>query len=173
MDTKRRLEYDITYMNMASCMRELSFATRSKVGCIIVSDDDQIIAQGYNGMPKGFPNECEHLDENGNLVTNDEVLHAESNAIAKCAKCSEGKCKGATAYVSLSPCLQCSKLIIQSGIKRVVFREEYRDITPLILLLKGGIEVQMLDTLHKELIEYTFDKEVGTLYKDYYAYLTV
>ena len=124
-------------------------------------------------MPKGFPNECEHLDENGNLVTNDEVLHAESNAIAKCAKCSEGKCKGATAYISLSPCLQCSKLIIQSGIKRVVFREEYRDITPLIFLLKGGVEVQMLDTLHKKLIEYTFDKEVGTLYKDYYAYLTV
>ena len=158
MTESRRLEYDIVYMNMASCLKDLSFATRSKVGCIIVSSDDQIIAQGYNGMPKGFPNECEHLDENGNLVTNDEVLHAESNA---------------TAYVSLSPCLQCSKLIIQSGIKRVVFREEYRDVTPLILLLKGGIEVQMLDTLHKKLIEYTFDKEVGTLYKDYYAYLTV
>ena len=173
MTESRRLEYDIVYMNMASCLKDFSFATRSKVGCIIVSSDDQIIAQGYNGMPKGFPNECEHLDENGNLVTNDEVLHAESNAIAKCAKCSEGKCKGATAYVSLSPCLQCSKLIIQSGIKRVVFREEYRDVTPLIFLLKGGIEVQMLDTLHKKLIEYTFDKEVGTLYKDYHAYLTV
>ena len=88
-------------------------------------------------------------------------------------QCSEGQCKGATAYVSLSPCLQCSKLIIQSGIKRVVFREEYRDVTPLILLLKGGIEVQMLDTLHKKLIEYAFDKETGTLYKNHYPYLTI
>ena len=173
MTENRRLEYDIAYMNMASCLRELSFAIRSKVGCIIVNPDGQIITQGYNGMTKGFPNECEHLDENGNLVTNDEVLHAESNAIAKCAKSSEGQCKGATAYVTLSPCLQCSKLIIQSGIKRVVFREEYRDVTPLIFLLKGGIEVQMLDTLHKKLIEYTFDKETGTLYKNHYPYLTI
>ena len=173
MTENRKLEYDIAYMNMASCLRELSFATRSKVGCIIVNPDGQIITQGYNGMPKGFPNECEHLDENGNLVTNDEVLHAESNAIAKCAKSSEGQCKGATAYVTLSPCLQCSKLIVQSGIKRVVFREEYRDVTPLIFLLKGGSEVQMLDTLHKKLIEYTFDKETRTLYKNHYPYLTI
>lgn len=165
MDANRRLKYDIAYINMASCLKDLSFATRSKVGCIIVSSDDQIIAQGYNGMPKGFPNECEHLDKDGNLVTNDEVLHAESNAIAKCAKCSEGSCKGGTAYVSLSPCLQCSKLIIQSGIKRVVFREEYRDTKPLVFLLKGGVQVQMLDTLHKKMIEYFYDEEQDYSYK--------
>ena len=143
MNKNRRLEYDIVYMNMASCLKDLSFATRSKVGCIIVSSDDQIIAQGYNGMPKGFPNECEHLDENGNLVTNDEVLHAESNAIAKCAKWISST-EGATLYVTLSPCFDCSKIIIQAGIKRVCYCEEYRDTTGIDFLRNNGIQVDQI-----------------------------
>jgi len=167
MTLERKLEYDVVYLKMACELRPLSFAIRSKVGCLIVSDDDQIIAQGYNGMPKGFPNACEHqvwneTTQKYDLKTNDEVLHAESNAIAKCAKW-EASCQGATAYVTLSPCLQCSKLLVQSGIKRVVFLDEYRDMTPLEFLIKGGVTVQKLDLLHKSLDEYFIDNESGLL----------
>lgn len=142
MDAIRKIEYDIAYMNMAKCLRPLSFAKRSQVGCLIVSDEGQIISQGYNGMPTGLPNECEH-EEDGKLVTNDGVLHAESNAISKCAKF-RSSTNNATCYVTLSPCLQCSKLIIQSGIKRVVYLDEYRDLTGVELLIKCGVKVQQL-----------------------------
>lgn len=169
MTPERRLEYDVVYLKMACELRPLSFAIRSKVGCIIVSDDDQIIAQGYNGMPKGYPNICENkvwneVDKKYDLVTKPEVLHAESNAIAKCAKW-EASCEGGTAYVTLSPCLQCSKLLVQSGIKRVVFLDEYRDISPLKFLIQGGITVQKLDLLHKSLDEYFIDEQSGELSK--------
>lgn len=158
MNKKRRIEYDAVYMKMACQLRPLSFAIRSKVGCIIVSDDDQIIAQGYNGMPKGYPNECEDevVDPDTGekkLVTKPEVLHAESNAIAKCAKW-EASCEGGTAYVTLSPCLQCAKLLVQAGIKRVVYLEEYRDTSPLEFLVRGGVKVEKIDLLHKSLKEY-------------------
>lgn len=162
MNTQRRIEYDVAYMTMAYGLRPLSYAIRSKVGCLIVSKNDQIIAQGYNGMPTGFPNVCEHTNEKGELVTNDEVLHAESNAIAKCAKFCVST-EGATAYVTLSPCLQCSKLLLQAGIKRVVFAEEYRDLSPLEFLLKGNITVQKLDTITKELKTYFIDDRSGVL----------
>lgn len=149
MDANRKLEYDIAYMNMANCLRPLSFAVRSKVGCLIVTEAGQVISQGYNGMPTGLPNECEH-EENGELVTNDEVLHAESNAISKCAKFPSST-NNATCYVTLSPCLQCSKLIVQSGIKRVVYLHEYRDLSGVELLIKCGIKVQQLYIENKEL----------------------
>lgn len=158
MTEERRIEYDTVYMKMACQLKPLSFAVRSKVGCLIVSDSDQIIAQGYNGMPHGYPNTCEDevVDEvtgEKKLVTKPEVLHAESNAIAKCAKW-EASCEGGTAYVTLSPCLQCAKLLLQSGIKRVVYLEEYRDTTPLDFLDKGGVLVQKIDLLRKTLTDY-------------------
>ena len=156
MNTNRKIEYDIAYMTMAYGIRPLSYATRSKVGCLIVSKNDQIIAQGYNGMPTGFPNTCEHTNEKGELVTNDEVLHAESNAIAKCAKFCVST-EGATAYVTLSPCFQCAKLLLQAGIKRVVFSEEYRDLSSIEFLLKGNILVQKLDPMTKRLKTYYID----------------
>lgn len=168
MTESRRLEYDLAYMRMAICLKPLSYAIRSKVGCIIVSDDDQIIAQGYNGMPKGYPNSCEYEiwdDEEkiNKLVTKAEVLHAESNAIAKCAKW-EASCDGGTAYVTLSPCLQCSKLLVQSGIKRVVFMDEYHDLSPIKFLLMGGLKVQKLDMLRKTLVDCYLDKNTGALF---------
>ena len=158
MNAERRIEYDVVYMKMACQLRPLSFARRSQVGCLIVSDSDQIIAQGYNGMPKGYPNACEDevvdpITGEKSLVTKPEVLHAESNAIAKCAKW-EASCEGGTAYVTLSPCLQCAKLLVQAGIKRVVYLDEYRDTTPLEFLHKGGVKVEKIDILHKTLKEY-------------------
>lgn len=146
-NTKRQLEYDIAYMKITYPLRDLSYAVRSKVGCVIVSPNGQIVSQGYNGMPCGMSNVCEHVDENGNLKTNTEVLHAESNAISKCAKFSSST-DGATMYVSLSPCIECSKLIVQSGIKRVVFGDWYRTTEGINLLLKAGIKVDYLDVLH-------------------------
>lgn len=166
MTNQRKIEYDIVYMNMANCLRPLSFAIRSKVGCLIVSEAGQIISQGYNGMPSGLPNSCEHeVDEQ--LVTNDEVLHAESNAISKCAKFLSST-DGATCYVTLSPCLQCSKLIIQSGIKRVVYLDEYRDLSGVELLLKCGIKVQQIYPDAKELrnIDETYCKYVKSWNKE-------
>ena len=124
-------------MNVAAEIAELSYAERKKVGCIIVKDAS-IISMGYNGTPVGFDNTCEVI-ENDKLVTKSEVLHAESNAIAKVAKspnCSDG----ADLYVTLSPCFECAKLIIQSGIKRVFYREAYRITDGTKLLEKAGIQ---------------------------------
>jgi dCMP deaminase len=130
-------------MNMGIVLSGLSYARRSKVGCLIVSQDGQIISQGYNGMPSGMDNNCEYEDENGDLHTRDEVLHAEANAIAKCAKW-HASTNNATLYVTLSPCINCAKQMIQCGIKRVVYNEEYRDLSGIRLLLKVGIEVERL-----------------------------
>lgn len=134
--------YDIAYMKMAEAFSKLSYAERAKVGCVIVSPEDQVISQGYNGMPSGMNNCCEH-EEQGKLISNSEVLHAESNAITKCAKWG-GKTDGATIYITLSPCMECAKLIIQAGIKRVVFKEKYRNTDALTLLADVGIEVSEL-----------------------------
>jgi dCMP deaminase len=132
-----RININSVYMNVAAEIAKLSYAERKKVGCIIVKDAS-IISMGYNGTPVGFDNECEST-ENNELVTRLEVLHAESNAIAKVAKspnCSDG----ADLYVTLSPCFECSKLIIQSGIKRVFYREQYRINDGTKLLEKAGIQ---------------------------------
>jgi len=116
-------------------MSKRSYCIRKKVGCVIVKDN-MIISDGYNGTPTGFENVCG--DENGN--TKQFVLHAEANALTKLAK-STNSSTNATLYVTMSPCYECSKLIIQTGIKKVVFKEKYRIEDGLELLKKAGIEV--------------------------------
>lgn len=154
MTEKRKLQYDQTYMNMAIVLSGLSHANRSKVGCLIVSEDNQIISQGFNGMPKGMDNVCEDIiEENGEtkLVTKREVLHAETNAIAKCAKwCTSTE--NATLYVTLSPCFDCAKMIIQTEISRVVYYEEYRDLSGIKLLINAGINVQRLVPMQNNIL---------------------
>ena len=130
---------DNVYLGMAKELSNLSHAERAKVGCLIVNSEGQIVSQGYNGTPSGFDNCCEE-EHDGKLTTKHEVLHAESNAISKCAKWG-GSTDGATLYVTMSPCYECAKLIIQAGIKRVVYTELYRDKTGIELLEKAGIEV--------------------------------
>jgi len=125
---------DKIYMNIANEISKMSYAKRLQVGAIIVKDNS-IIAYGYNGMPTGFDNSCEF-----NNITNPEVLHAESNAIAKIAK-SNISSDNASVYVTTSPCLECSKLLIQSGIKNVYFYNLYRNIDGLKLLLKANVNV--------------------------------
>jgi len=141
--TKRQYEYDKVYMNMAFSMSTLSYAHRMKAGAIIVSKDDQIISQGYNGTPAGFANCCEELDENGNLRTKDIVLHAEANAITKCAKSNMSSVDG-TIYITASPCINCAKMIIQAGIRRVVYCDDYRSDEGIKLLHKSGITVEKI-----------------------------
>jgi len=110
-------------MGMAELLSTLSTAERRKVGCLIVKDT-QIIAEGYNGTPRGFDNKCEYADHVDHLYTKKEVLHAESNAITKLAR-STNSSEGATLYVTCSPCMDCAKLIAQAGIKQVIYKEDY------------------------------------------------
>ena len=135
----KELKYHRTYLKMASEWSSLSCCGRKKVGALIVKDG-MIISDGFNGTPKGFPNDCE--DQNGNTYW--YVLHAEANAILKVAKTSQST-DGATLYVTYSPCKDCSKLIIQSGIKRVIYTEEYRDTAGLVILREAGIEAIKLE----------------------------
>ena len=129
---------DKIYMKIAEAVSEASYAQRSKVGAILVKDEN-IIAFGYNGTPAGFLNECEdYIEYEDNLITKPEVLHAESNAIAKCAK-SVMSSESSTLYTTHSPCFQCAKLIIQAGITRVVYQFPYPDKTGLTLLQKASI----------------------------------
>ena len=132
-------KFDHSYLEMAQIWSRNSYCKRRQVGALIVKDR-MIISDGYNGTPSGFENVCE--DENG--VTKPYVLHAEANAITKVAK-SGNNSDGSTLYVTSSPCLECSKLIIQSGIKRVVYQEEYRLTDGIDLLRRAGIEVIKLD----------------------------
>ena len=132
-------KFDDKYIEMASVWARNSYCKRRQVGALLVKDR-MIISDGYNGTPSGFENICE--DEYG--VTKPYVLHAEANAIMKVAK-SGNSSDGATLYVTASPCMECSKLIIQSGIKRVVYRDEYRLTDGIDLLRKAGIEVEKLD----------------------------
>ena len=139
------------YMQTALTFAELSHARRLKVGCIIVKDD-RIISIGYNGMPAGWDNNCEHEMKwpNGEirfLQTKDEVLHAESNAIAKLARSVESG-EGASLFVTHSPCLDCAKLIYQSGIVRVLYGYQYRDSAGLDFLARSGIELEQLPNLN-------------------------
>jgi len=136
------------FMDIAQRTAELSHARRLHVGAIVVKDD-RIISIGYNGMPAGWDNNCE--DEikwpNGDikfLTTKPEVLHAETNAIAKLARSNESGL-GSDMFITHSPCLDCAKLIFQSGIKRVFYREKYRDDTGTQFLKKSGIEVNHVD----------------------------
>ncbi|WQJ53423.1 MAG: dCMP deaminase [Wendovervirus sonii] len=141
----RQYEYDRAYMKMAIAISELSYAKRRKVGAIIVSKYDQVISQGYNGTPNGWDNCCETINpETGELKTMKEVLHAETNAITKCAKFMAST-EDATLYVTLSPCFDCAKLIIQAGIRRVVFKDVYRNIDGLKFLGKCGIIVEQIN----------------------------
>ena len=131
-------KFDHSYLEMAQIWAQNSYCKRRKVGALLVKDR-MIISDGYNGTPSGFENICE---EDG--VTKPYVLHAEANAITKVAK-SGNSSEGATLYVTASPCLECSKLIIQSGIKRVVYRDEYRLTDGIALLRRAGIEVERVD----------------------------
>lgn len=132
-------KFDTKYMEMASIWATNSYCKRRKVGALIVKDK-MIISDGYNGTPSGFENVCE--DENG--VTKPYVLHAEANAITKIAK-SGNSADGATLYITDAPCIECSKLIIQAGIKRVVYRDEYRLTDGVDLLRRVGIEVERIE----------------------------
>lgn len=131
------------YMQTAQTFAELSSAQRLKVGAIVVKDD-RIISIGYNGMPAGWSNVCEDVSEDGTLKTKPEVLHAESNAIAKLAKSNESG-DGASLFVTHSPCLECAKLIYQTGIRRVFYGKEYRDNAGLTFLQASGVELDQVD----------------------------
>ena len=130
---------DRTYMNMAKELAKLSTAKRAKVGALIVKDT-HILAEGYNGTPRGFNNDCEYYDYVGHMHTKSEVLHAESNAIAKIAR-STSSSLGATLYVTMAPCYDCGKLIAQVGIKRVVYEDSYLK-NGLALLEQAGVQVE-------------------------------
>lgn len=132
-------KFDHSYITMAAVWAQNSYCKRRQVGALLVKDR-MIISDGYNGTPSGFENICE--DESG--ATKPYVLHAEANAITKIAK-SGNSSNGATLYVTASPCLECSKLIIQSGITRVVYRDEYRLTDGVDLLRKAGIVVEKVD----------------------------
>lgn len=132
-------KFDDKYLQMAEVWATNSYCKRRQVGALIVKDR-MIISDGYNGTPSGFENVCE--DENG--VTKPYVLHAEANAISKVAK-SGNSSDGATLYVTASPCVECAKLIIQAGIKRVVYRDEYRLTDGIDLLRRAGIETEKVD----------------------------
>ena len=131
-------KFDRPYLEMAEIWARNSYCKRRQVGALLVKDK-MIISDGYNGTPSGFENVCE---ENG--VTKPYVLHAEANAISKVAK-SGNNSEGATLYVTAAPCIECSKLIIQSGIKRVVYKDEYRLTDGVDLLRRAGIEVEKVD----------------------------
>ena len=135
---------DLRYLRMARIWAENSYCVRRKVGALVVKDK-MIISDGYNGTPSGFENVC----EDDNNVTKPYVLHAEANAITKLARSSNNS-DGSTLYVTAAPCIECSKLIIQSGIKRVVYGEKYRLEEGIELLRKANIEVIYLNPEQNE-----------------------
>lgn len=139
MNIKKQQEFDKRYARMALIWAENSYCTRRKVGALVVKDR-MIISDGYNGTPTGFENIC----EDDNNTSKPYVLHAEANAITKLAK-SANSSDGATLYVTASPCIECAKLIIQAGIKRVVYTEKYRLTDGIDLLERAGIVVDYLE----------------------------
>lgn len=141
---EKQYQLDLRYLRMASIWAENSYCVRRKVGALIVKDQ-MIISDGYNGTPSGFENVCE--DEEGR--TKPYVLHAEANAITKVAK-SANNCNGSTLYITAAPCIECSKLIIQAGIKRVVYSDDYRSEEGLNLLRRVGIECVQRELGQKE-----------------------
>lgn len=128
------------HMNVAAEYASMTYATRAKVGAVIVKGAN-MLSYAWNGMPHGFPNDELEYEENGELVTNPIGLHAESNALMKLVASGEGCSEGADMYVTLSPCLDCAKLMIQAKIKRVFYRDTYRKTESLTLLARAGIEV--------------------------------
>lgn len=141
MQKKKQLKYDKAYLRIAREWSKLSHCKRKQVGALIVKDR-MIISDGYNGTPTGFENPCE--DEEG--YTKWYVLHAEANAILKVAGSTQS-CRGATLYITMSPCKECSKLIHQSGIKRLVYSIDYKDSSGLDFLRKAGVEVEKIEEL--------------------------
>jgi len=141
MKKEKQLQYDKAYLKMAMEWSKLSYCKRRQVGALIVKDK-MIISDGYNGTPTGFENICE--DDEG--YTKWYVLHAEANAISKVASSTQS-CKGATLYITMSPCQQCSKLIHQAGIDRVVFIEAYKDNSGIKFLKKAGVKVTQVSVL--------------------------
>jgi len=139
--SKKQLKYDKAYLRMAVEWSKLSHCKRKQVGAIIVKDR-MIISDGYNGTPTGFENCCEDEDH----YTKWYVLHAEANAILKVASSTQS-CKGATLYVTLSPCRECSKLIHQAGIVRVVYNNAYKDDSGLKFLEKAGVELTFIEDI--------------------------
>ncbi|WP_271392248.1 deoxycytidylate deaminase [Aequorivita sinensis] len=142
-DSKQR-KYDIAYLRMAREWSKLSYCKRKQVGALIVKDK-MIISDGYNGTPTGFENCCE--DDKG--LTKWYVLHAEANAILKVASSTQS-CEGATLYITMSPCKECSKLVHQAGITRVVYLNEYKDNAGIAFLEKAGISIQHIPDLETE-----------------------
>lgn len=138
MENNKQQQLDWRYLRMAQIWAENSYCRRRQVGALLVKDK-MIISDGYNGTPVGFENICEEEDDH----TKPYVLHAEANAITKVAQ-SNNSSRGATLYVTTSPCIECSKLIIQAGIRRVVFGEYYRITDGVELLKRAGIEVVQL-----------------------------
>lgn len=141
MKEKKQLKYDVAYLRIASEWSRLSYCKRKQVGAIVVRDR-MIISDGYNGTPSGFENCCE--DAEG--LTKWYVLHAEANALSKLARTTQS-CENATLYITLSPCKECSKLIHQSGIKRVVYQHGYRDDSGIEFLQKAGVIVNQIENL--------------------------
>ncbi|MDX1472459.1 MAG: dCMP deaminase family protein [Flavobacteriaceae bacterium] len=139
MPGKKQLRYDKAYLRIAREWGKLSHCKRKQVGALIVKDR-MIISDGYNGTPTGFENKCE--DEEG--LTKWYVLHAEANAILKVAASTQS-CRGATLYITMSPCKECSKLIHQAGIVRVVYQKGYKDDSGLRFLEKAGIELELIE----------------------------
>jgi dCMP deaminase len=141
MEADKQLRYDKAYLKMAKEWAKLSHCQRKQVGAILVRDG-MIISDGYNGTPSGFPNMC----ENDEGETHWYVLHAEANAILKVAR-STNNAAGSTLYITLSPCKECCKLILQSGIRRMVYIDEYKDRTGIDFLMKAGLEVVQITDL--------------------------
>ncbi|NMH27774.1 deoxycytidylate deaminase [Flavobacterium silvaticum] len=141
MEYNKIYKYDRAYLRIAREWGQLSYCNRKKVGAIIVKDR-MIISDGYNGTPSGFENNCEDAD----ALTLWYVLHAEANAILKVAASTQS-CEGATLYITLSPCRECSKLIHQAGIKRVVYQESYKDLSGIEFLEKAGVATEHLPNL--------------------------
>ncbi|WP_417443397.1 deoxycytidylate deaminase [Joostella sp.] len=144
MAGKKQARYDRAYLRMAQEWGKLSHCKRKQVGAIIVKDR-MIISDGYNGTPTGFENECENEEH----FTKWYVLHAEANAILKVASSTQS-CKGATLYITLSPCKECSKLVHQAGITRVVYSRAYKDCEGLEFLQKAGVELLHLENLEEQ-----------------------
>ena len=138
MTNEKQRKFDKRYLDMARIWAQNSYCQRRQVGALVVKNN-MIISDGYNGTPSGFENVCE--DDNG--VTKPYVLHAEANAITKLARSSNNS-EGSTIYITASPCIECAKLIIQAGIKRVVYGEKYRFMDGIELLERAGIEVVYL-----------------------------
>lgn len=139
INREKQERYDRAYLKMAIEWARLSHCTRKKVGSLLVKDG-MIISDGYNGTPSGFPNACE--DDSGETLW--YVLHAEANAIMKVAR-STNNAHGSTLYITLSPCKECCKLILQAGIRRLVFTTEYKDTTGVAFLQAAGLEVVRIE----------------------------